>query len=217
MHLISRTEYNKIPLREYPLTNVFIQNNRYTKWFKNNYNVFYSPSVVDISESLTKCKELFDYNVLPIKKLVKGIGDLNKLTIKETKNFFLYDDSNLISNPLFTELNKKIQAYGYISLLYNKSDEQLITLKNRLKFKVLVDIEKEFLTQQLEDILTPKKIETTDSKIKNVSILVTGKMNRKIIDQVIVEGFQDFEQYMKINPRNIEISDSEIQTKFFFV
>ena len=217
MHLIPRTEYNKIPLREYPLTNVFIQNNRYTKWFKNNYNVFYSPSVVDIPESLTKCKELFDYNVLPIKKLVKGIGDLNKLTIKETKNFFLYDDSNLISNPLFTELNKKIQAYGYISLLYNKSDEQLITLKNRLKFKVLVDIEKEFLTQQLEDILTPKKIETTDSKIKNVSILVTGKMNRKIIDQVIVEGFQDFEQYMKINPRNIEISDSEIQTKFFFV
>ena len=90
-------------------------------------------------------------------------------------------------------------------------------MKNRLKFNVLVDIEKEFLTQQLEDILTPKKIETTDSKIKNVSILVTGKMNRKIIDQVIVEGFQDFEQYMKINPINIEISDSEIQANVFFV
>ena len=69
---------------------------------------------------------------------------------------------------------------------------------------------------QLEDILTPKKIETTDSKIKNFSILATGKMNRKIIDQVIIEGFQDFEQYMKINPMNIEISDSEIQTIFFF-
>ena len=101
MHLIPRTEYNKIPLTEYPLTNVFIQNNRHTKWFKNNYNVFYSPSVVDIPKSLTKCKELFDYNVLPIKKLVKGIGDLNKLTIKETKNFFLCDDSNLISKSIF--------------------------------------------------------------------------------------------------------------------
>ena len=42
-------------------------------------------------------------------------------------------------------------------------------------------------------------------------------MNRKIIDQVIVEGFQDFEQYMKINPINIEISDSEIQANVFFV
>ena len=217
MHLIPRTEYNKIPLTEYPLMNFFIQNNRYSKWFKNDYNVFYSPSVVDIPEPITKCEELFDYNVLPIKKLVKDIGDLNNLTIKETKNFFLYDDSNLISNTFFTELNKKIQAYGYISLLYNNSDERLIiTSKNRLKFNVLVDIEKEFLTLQLEDILTPKKIETTDSKIKNFSILATGEMNKKIIDQVIIEGFQDFEQYMKINPINIEISDSEIQTKLLF-
>ena len=86
------------------------------------------------------------------KKLVKDIGDLNNLTIKETKNFFLYDDSNLISNTFFTELNKKIQAYGYISLLYNNSDERLITSKNRCKFNVLVDIEGEYLTLQLEDI-----------------------------------------------------------------
>ena len=41
-------------------------------------------------------------------------------------------------------------------------------------------------------------------------------MNRKMINQVIIEGFQDFEQYMKINPINIEISDSEIQTKLLF-
>ena len=41
-------------------------------------------------------------------------------------------------------------------------------------------------------------------------------MNKKIIDQVIIEGFQDFEQYMKINPTNIEISDSEIQAKLRF-
>ena len=123
MHLIPHTKYNKIPLTEYPLMNFFIQNNRCSKWFKNDYNVFYSPSVVDIPEPITKCEELFDYNVLPIKKLVKDIGDLNNLTIKETKNFFLFDDSNLISNTFFTGLNKKIQAYGYISLLYNNSDE----------------------------------------------------------------------------------------------
>ena len=41
-------------------------------------------------------------------------------------------------------------------------------------------------------------------------------MNRKTIDQVIIEGFQDSEQYMKINPINIEISDSEIQKKLPF-
>ena len=41
-------------------------------------------------------------------------------------------------------------------------------------------------------------------------------MNKEIIDQVITESFQDFEQYMKINPINIEISDSEVQTKLRF-
>ena len=52
--------------------------------------------------------------------------------------------------------------------------------------------------------------------MKYFSILATGEMNKKIIDHVIFEGFQDFEQYMKINPINIEISDSEIQTKLRF-
>ena len=216
MILFKNTKYSKMPLTDEPIMNFFISNKSYSKWFKKDYNLLFSTSIVDIPESLTKCEKLFDKNVLPIKKLVKDIGDLNNLTIKETKNFFLYDDSNLISNTFFTELNKKIQAYGFISLLSNNSDERLITSKNRLKFNVLVDIEKEFLTLQLEDILTPKKIETTDSKIKNFSILATGKMNKKIIDQVIIEGFQDFEQYMKINPINIEISDSEIQTKLLF-
>ena len=40
MHLIPRSEYDKIPLTEYPLMNFLIQNNRYAKWFKNDYNVF---------------------------------------------------------------------------------------------------------------------------------------------------------------------------------
>ena len=128
-----------------------------------------------------------------IKKLVKDIGNLNNLTIKETKSFFLYDNSNLISNTFFTELNKKIQACGYILLLYNDRDEQLITLKNRLKFNILVDIEKEFITLHSEDILMPKKIETTDST-QNISMLVAAKMNRKIVDEIKIEVFQNFQQ-----------------------
>ena len=89
MYLLRNTKYNKIPLTEEPFMNFFIQNNEYSKWFKNDYNVFYSTSLVDIPEPLTKCEEFFDKNVLPIKKLVKDIGDLNNLTIKETKTVFL--------------------------------------------------------------------------------------------------------------------------------
>ena len=118
---------------------------------------------------------------------------MNNLTIKETKSFFLYDNSNLISNTFFTELNKKTQACGYILLLYNDRDEQLITLKNRLKSNILVGIEKEFITLHSEDILMPKKIETTDST-QNISMLVAGKMNRKIVDEIKIEVFQNFQQ-----------------------
>ena len=38
----------------------------------------------------------------------------------------------------------------------------------------------------------------------------------KIIDEIKTEGFQNFEQYMKINPINIQIIDPEIQTKLMF-
>ena len=195
------------------MMNFFISNNSYSKWFKSNYYVLYSISLIDIPEPLTQCEKLFDKNVLPIKKLVKGIGDLNNLTIKETKNYFLYDDSNFISNTFFTELNKKIECYGFISLLYNNNDKKLVNSKNRLKFNILKNKEKEFLTIQLEDILVPKKIETTDSRIRNFSILATNKLNMEIVDEIKIEGFQNFEQYMKINPVDIRITDPEIETK----
>ena len=38
----------------------------------------------------------------------------------------------------------------------------------------------------------------------------------KIIDKTKIEGFQNFEQCMRINPINIRIIDPEIQTKLMF-
>ena len=85
---MKKTEYTNIPLKDEPFMNFFISNNFYSKWFKNEDNVFYSTSLINILESLTKYEKLFDKNILPVKELVKDIGDLNNLTIKETKNFF---------------------------------------------------------------------------------------------------------------------------------
>ena len=135
------------------------------------------------------------------------------MVIKETKIFYLYDDCNLISNTFFTELNKQIQCYGFISLLYNNSDKHLISSKNRLKFNVLHNDQREYITLQLEDILTPTKIQTTDSQIYNLSMITKGK-NYKIIDQIIIEGFQNFAQYEKINPVDIRLTDLELCSKF---
>ena len=74
------------------------------------------------------------------------------------KNLFLYDESSIITRTFFTEVNKKIQSYGLISLEYDKTTENLINSKNRLKFNILNNIQKEFITLQLEDILNPKKL-----------------------------------------------------------
>ena len=62
-------------------------------------------------------------------------------------------------------------SYGRISLRYNYNSENIINWKKKLRFKINHNIKKEFITLQLEDILTPKKIETEDSKIANISIL----------------------------------------------
>ena len=159
---------------------------------------------------------MFDKDVLEIKQLVKDIGDLNTLIHREQKNFVLYDDSNIISDTFFTELNKNIQSYGRISLQYDYNNEKVINWKNKLRFKINHNIKKEFITLQLEDILTPKKIETEDSKITNISILSIAESKMQIKDEFIIEGFQNFEQYSRMNPISVRIIDPDIQTKLLF-
>ena len=129
----------------------------------------------------------------------------------------MYDDSNIITNTFFTELDKRIQCYGFISSEYNHDNENLMNSKNRLSFKIKHNIKKEFLMLQLEDILTPKKIETDDSKMKKFSILSVEKQkNMNIKDEFKIEEFQNFQQCSRINPINIQITDPEIQNKLLF-
>ena len=90
--LMPRTEYNKITYVEMHILNFFISNNKYKDWLTTPYSLLNHPILKDIPKPINECEQLFDENGLPIKKLVKDIGDLNNLTIKETKNFFLYDD-----------------------------------------------------------------------------------------------------------------------------
>ena len=135
---------------------------KYKEWLGTDNRIFMKPYIRKIPKPLTDCEKLFDKDVLEIKQLVKDIGDLNTLIHREQKNFVLYDDSNIISNTFFTELNKNIQSYGIISLQYDYNNEKAIKWKNKLRFKINHNIKKEFLTLQLEDILSPKKIGTED-------------------------------------------------------
>ena len=144
---------------------------KYTEWLGTDNRIFMRPYIKKIPKPLKYCEELFDKDVLEIKQLVQDIGDLNTLIHSEQKKFVLYNDSNIISNTFFTELNKNIRSDGRISLQYYYNNEKVINRKNKLRFKINHNIKKEFIILQLEDILTPKKIETEDSKITNISIL----------------------------------------------
>ena len=173
------------------------------------------PYIKTIPKPLTFCEKLFDKNVLQIKKLVKDIGDLTPLIHKEQQQKKLYDGSSIITDTFFTEVNKHIKTYGLISLEYNHN-ENLINSKNRLRYKIKYNISKEFITLQLEDILTPKKIETEDWKTTNFSILLVDKFKMQIKNEFKIEGFQNFEKYSIINSVNIKITDSTIQNSLLF-
>ena len=88
-----------------------------------------------IPKPLKYCEELFDKDVLEIKQLVKDTGDLNTLIHREQKKIVLYDDSNIISNTFFTELNKNIQSYGRISLQCDYNNEKLEIVKTNYVLK----------------------------------------------------------------------------------
>ena len=85
---------------------------------------------------------MFDKDVLEIKQLVKDIGVLNTLIHREQKTFVLYDDSNIVSNIFFIELNKNIQSYGIISLQSDYYNEKVMNWKNKLRFKINSNIKK---------------------------------------------------------------------------
>ena len=94
--------------------------------------------------------------------------------------------------------------------------ENLYIGKTNYILKQKNNIKKEFITLQLEFILTPKKIETENSKVTNISILSIFESKMQIKDEFVIESLQKFEQYSKINPISVQIIDSDLQTKLRF-
>ena len=122
------TYYGSFGQAGYPVTGFRAHSQatqKYKEWFGTDNRIFMKPYIRKIPKPLTDCEKLFDKDVLEIKQLVKDIGDLKTLIHREQKKNILYDDSNLISDTFFTELNKNIQSYGIISLQYDYNNEKL--------------------------------------------------------------------------------------------
>ena len=63
---------------------------KYSEWPGTDDRIFMRPYIKKIPKPLKYCEELFDKDVLQIKKLVKDIGDLTPLIHKEQKkNFYI--------------------------------------------------------------------------------------------------------------------------------
>ena len=82
-------EYGFIPIPTSPIIGFSISNPTNKKLFKMGFTIFDELTTVDLPELISECEKLFDKNVLPIKKLVKDIGNLDNLTIKETNFFYM--------------------------------------------------------------------------------------------------------------------------------
>ena len=166
----------------------------------------------------TQAENDLDKYVLEVKALVTKIGDLSKSTFKQNLYIYIYDESHLIFHTFFTELNKKLQIYSLISTsAIGIKTTHLVRPSNSLKFQVMNN---KNLTLNLEDIKEPGKIKTKDAKVTNFSILSTKrktglkiKRSYEIRDEFRIFVIQNFELFEKLNPKNIQIRDSEINSK----
>ena len=111
-----------------------ISNDKYKDWLNTGKGIFFFEKEKDTPKNLKKCEELFDKNVLEIKKRVNEIGEINDVIANEQLNLALYDDSKLIEETFVQRVNKRLQLYGFISVPFtNKKGNNLINLNNLRK------------------------------------------------------------------------------------
>ena len=127
----------------------------------------------------------------------------------------------MIETTFFSEVNKRIQAYGVISYFADdrKNTAKLITPQKRLKFRVRSKNYEENIALQLVNVesenVTIKRIE---NKISKFSILSENKNKRtgekrqmsRVVDEMLISGLQYFNEYHKLNPIDIKINYNQI-------
>ena len=191
---------------------------KYSNYLNSGDGIFFYNSTKDLPDTLIECEKVFDEEVLKIKKLVADIGQISETTENEHLNLTFYDDSNLIEETFVQRFNKQLQLYGFISIPFlNTKKNHLISLKNLLPFRVKRDIQKENLTFELAYLEKEEQIATDDKKIYNFSIVCVEKKSMGFIEkESTIEGIQSFDQYKKLNPIEIKITDPEIYKRLIF-
>ena len=179
------------------------------KLLNSTYDVFNNELSFKLIRQEVNDLENLDVNVNVVKDLVNKISDLSKITLGQ-RNFFLHNEINDINHTFLMELNMKIQICDLISTNgIGLRSAELVTPESSLKFNVLEKKYKEKLVLQLEDTRRYQKLDVKDKKIIKFSILLSSKKKK---DELKIVGLQTFDRYEKLNPVEISIKDSEINT-----
>ena len=189
---------------------------KYRQYFNSDREIFKKPYFKNIPTTLADAELLFDKDVLEIKALVKKSENLlQEVNYPDAKrNFVLYDNENIVHSTFFTEIKKNFATYGIFSTRHKQKGNILIDRQNRIEFLLENNTKKQSLTLQLEDLLEPKTITTTDSKMSNITILKVSEIpKKKIVETFFIQGIQKFDKFKQLNPLSIEVIDSEIKNK----
>ena len=189
---------------------------KYRQYFNSDREIFKKPYFKNLPSTLAAAELLFDKDVLEVKELVKKTQNflIESNYPDASRNLVLYDNENIVLPTFFTEVKKSLAAYGIFSTRHKQKGNILIDSQNRIEFQFDSNIKKQSLTLQLEDLLKPKTIATTDSKMSNITILKVGEIpKKKIVETIFIQGIQKFDNFKQLNPLNVEVIDPEIRNK----
>ena len=82
----------------------------YKLWLGTDYEIFNTNFITNLARPLHLAKLLFDKNIIPVKSLVKNIGDLNQIIQKEQEIFFYAMIATLLLKHFLQKLIRKFHV-----------------------------------------------------------------------------------------------------------
>ena len=109
------------------------------------------------------------------------LGQGEQIKTLASRNFFLHDNENMITERFVTELNQKLSTFGLVSFSNEAKDNNkldLITPTRKLKFNMKRDVYKNRITLNLGKVHI-KTFSTTQNNALNFDLLCTKKKKKK--------------------------------------
>ena len=103
----------------------------------------------------------------------------------------------------------------------SENRNELITLKNKLKFEVKENTFLEEITLQLSPTFGNKQIKLKKNDINNFAILIAPKQEEvgqkrkmtEVVDTLLIKGLQNYDKYTTLNPLELNFRSNYLNEK----